>query len=301
MPQTIIVTGASSGIGKALAEHFAAFNHNVIAVARRKEMLEELQKLYPDNIKVVVADITKNEDRLKIKNAIEPNTTGVFLVHNAGIAIPRKFSELTEEEWDQHYLVNTKAPIFLTKLLLPNLKNGGRVLNVSTGLAHNSMPAMSAYGVSKSALYMWKEYCNVELKDQGISFGSAMPGVVDTAIQQEMRSYDSLRFPAVGAFQGFHQRDELLKPETVAKFLSWLLLKVDNESFMKKDWDIYTVSHQAEWAAPGEVKSRQSQPADKKHWCSFFTSFAKSHKSCITAGAIAAGVAAVVLINKMSH
>jgi short-subunit dehydrogenase len=299
MPKTIIVTGASSGIGKALAEHLAAFNHKVIAVARRKDMLEELLKLYPDNIKIVVADITKNEDRLKVKNAIDPNETGVFLIHNAGIATPRKLAELSEEEWDQHYLVNTKAPIFLTKLLLTNLKNGGRVLNISTGLAHNSMAAMSAYGVSKSALYMWKDYCNVELKDQAIAFGSAMPGVVDTAIQQEMRSYDSIRFPAVEAFKGFHQRDELLKPETVAKFLSWLLFKVERESFIKDEWDIYNVSHQTEWAASGEVKQRQSHQV--KNWCSLFSSFAKSHRTCITAGAVAAGVAAVALINKFSH
>ena len=68
------------------------------------------------------------------------------------------FEDISENEWDQHYLVNLKAPVFLTQLLLPHLKNGGRVLNVSTGLAHKSMVAMSAYGISKGGLFMLKEY-----------------------------------------------------------------------------------------------------------------------------------------------
>jgi benzil reductase ((S)-benzoin forming) len=256
MSKVIIVTGASSGIGKAFAENLAFLNFQVIAVARAKTKLEDLQKQYPHNIKVVVADITKDEDRLKIKDTIKKDQTGIYLINNAGIAIPRKFSELTETEWDQHYLVNTKAPIFLTQLLLPHLQNGGRVLNISSGLAHNTLIGMSAYGISKSALYMWKEYCNTEFEDKNISFGSVMPGVVDTAIQQEMRTYDLDRFPAVEIFKGFHSRNELLRPETVAKFITWLLLNVDNSEFKKNDWDIYDASHHSKWAQVDEVKIR---------------------------------------------
>jgi len=301
MTKTIVITGASSGIGRALAEHFASINFQVVAIARRKEKLDELEALYPNHITSVVADITKAEDRVKIQNALRPNDSGIYLVHNAGIATPKKLSELTEEEWDEHYLVNTKAPIFLTKLLLPNLINGGRVLNVSTGLAHKSLAAMSAYGISKSALYMWKEYSNAEFNEQGILFASAMPGVVDTPIQRAMRSYDPSHFPAVHVFQGFFQRGELLKAETAAKFLSWLLLSVDDESFIKDDWDINNPLHQAKWAAPGEVKLRQSDQVKNKSWYASFTSFAKIPRSYLAAGAVATGIAAVTLINKFSH
>jgi len=174
------------------------------------------------------------------------------------VATPRLLADISEEEWDQHYLVNLKAPVFLTKLLLPHLKNGGRVLNISTGLAHAPMSAMSAYGVSKAALYMLKEYCNVELKDQEIVFASAMPGVVDTPIQEHLRSYDTARFPAAEVFHGFLQRGELLQPATAAKFLSWLLLEVDDEKFTKADWDIYDASHHNSWAKLGEVKHRKA-------------------------------------------
>jgi benzil reductase ((S)-benzoin forming) len=299
MKKTIIITGASSGIGKSLAEYLASLQHHVIAVGRNQIALEELKQLYPENIKIVVADINNKDDQLKIKEALDLKETGIFLVHSAGIATPRLLSEITEEEWDQHYLTNVRSPLFLTKLLLPYLKNGGRVLNVSTGLAHTPLTAMSAYGVSKSALFMLKEYFNVELKNS-IAFASAMPGVVDTPIQMNLRSCDSGDFPAVELFKGFYSRGELLHPRTAAKFLSWLLLDVESEKFIKGDWDIYDKSHHAGWAKPGEVIPRQTiNKSPEKDWCSLFSSIAKSKKTHITAGAIAAaGIVATILMKR---
>lgn len=216
----IIITGASSGIGKALAEHLASIDQQVIAVARNQENLQEIKNKFPENIKIVVADITKKDDRLKIKEALNADDTGILLVHNAGIALPHLLKDISEEEWDKHYETNTKAPIFLTQLLLPHLKNGGRVLNISTGLAHGSLPGLSAYGVSKAALYLWKDYCNAEFKEQNIIFGSAMPGIVDTPIQANLRTFDQSKFPAVKMFKDFKENDQLLEPITVARFLT---------------------------------------------------------------------------------
>jgi len=293
MPKTIIITGASSGIGRALSIHLASLKYHVIAVARNQEALEQLQQLYPVNIKIVIADITKIEDRLKIKNALCPEEVGVYLIHNAGIASPKLLADISEEEWDQHYLVNLKAPVFLTQLLLPHLKNGGRVLNISTGLAHKPMAAMSAYGISKSALFMLKEYFNVESKENNIVFSSAMPGVVDSPLQEKMRSSNSKIFPSVDLFKGFFLRGELLDTATVAKFLAWLLLNVESAEFTKDDWDIYDTSHHAKWAKPGEVTPRQVVP--EKNPASFFI----SKKSYLTAGVIAVlGVMVAMLLKK---
>jgi len=257
MSKTIIITGASSGIGEALAKHLASLNHHVIATGRNEVALEKLQNLYPENIKTVVADLMNSEDWIKIHDAIDPTASGIFLVHNAGIASPKLLSEISEEEWDAHYLTNTKAVVFLTQLLLPYLKNGGRVLNISTGLAHNTLPAMAAYGVSKAATYMWKECCNAELNDQEIYFGSVMPGVVDTPIQRKLKLFDPKEFPAVEIFKGFSERDELLDPSTVAKFLSWLLFDVDSSQFVVGDWNINDTSHHPYWAESNEIKLRK--------------------------------------------
>lgn len=256
MKKTIIITGASSGIGKALAEHLASLDHFIIAVARNKQALAALQTQYPNNIKSVVADLMQQNDLLKIKNALQSEEHGIYLVHNAGIATLAFLEDISEEEWDKHYLTNTKAAVFLTKLLLPHLKNGGRVLNVSTGLAHHALTALSAYGISKAATYMWKEYANAELNHQGIIFGSAMPGIVDTPIQEKLRSFDMNKIPTVKLFKGFSERNELLSPLSAAKFLTWLLLKTKKEEFIKGDWDIYDNVHHKYWAKSGDIKKR---------------------------------------------
>lgn len=255
MTKLFLITGASSGIGKALSVHLASQNHKIIAVARRQSELEELKKLYPTLIEIVVADITNNDGQLKIKQAIPKDTTALYLVHNAGIALPRLIEDISEKEWDQHFSVNLKAPFFITKLLLPYLKNGGRVLHVSTGLAQQALPGFLAYGVSKAAFYSLKEYCNAELNSKGIFFSSVRPGAVDTDAQQLIRNCDSKRFPNVNKFRDFHTNGKLLKPSTIANFLCWILLQVDDENFIKSEWNIYDTTHHRYWANSDDIVS----------------------------------------------
>lgn len=256
-PTKIIITGATSGIGLSLAEHFAEQGFIIVAIGRRDELLQALRDKYPENIIPIMADITKSEGRSKIKTVLTEQDTRCILVHNAGIAFPRLIESMTEEEFDLHHALHIKAPLFLTQLLLPHLKNGGRILQISSGLAHNPMPAMSAYGTSKAALFRLKDYFNEEFKQLDIHCGSAMPGVVNTPIQTELRACSTSQFPSVNAFHGFFQRGELLKPQTAAKFLSWLLLSVENERFTQGDWNIYDKGHQVYWATPEEVVQRQ--------------------------------------------
>lgn len=257
MSKTIIVTGATSGIGRALCEYLAFVGHRVIATGRNEDSLKRLQKLYPEKIETVQADLTDRKDWGKIVHALSDQDKSIYLIHNAGIAIPQLLADLTEEDWDNHYLTNEKAVIFLTKHLLPYLKQGGRVLTISTGLAHRPLLGFAAYGISKAAIYMWKEYANTEFKEQGISFGSAMPGIVDTPIQEKIRHADVSRIPVVEMFQGFAERNELLDPKVVAKFITWLLLNSSTEEFIQGDWDIYDQKHHHFWAQEGDIKIRK--------------------------------------------
>lgn len=264
MSKTIIITGASSGIGMASANHLASLGHTVIAVGRNKDALHKLQLLYPAQINIVIADLTNEADWLKISNAVNPESSGVYFVHSAGVAVPQLLANLTVEEWDKHYLVNTKSLVFLVRQLLPNLKNGGRVLNISTELAGMPLIAMASYGITKAASLLWKEYANVELNKEGIFFGTVMPGVVDTPIQENLRSYDNQAFPSADLFKGFFQRNELTSPATVAKFIAWLLLNVDEDEFASGSWDIYDDSYHAYWATEGEVKLRKRNVVGSK-------------------------------------
>lgn len=191
-----------------------------------------------------MADITKSEGRANIKAVLTEKDTRCILIYNVGIAYPRLIESMTEEEFDRHHALHVKASLFLTQLLLPDLGNGGRILQISSELAHNPMPAMSAYGSSKAALFRLKDYFNEEFKHLDIHCGSVMPIVVDTPIQTELHAYSTSQLPSVNAYHGFFQRGELLKPQTAAKFLSWLLLRVENERFTQGDWNIYDKGHQ---------------------------------------------------------
>jgi short-subunit dehydrogenase len=261
--KTIVITGASSGIGRALAMQFASLGHHVIALGRQRELLETLQKAYPLHIEIIAADITKDSDRRSIQAMLPKDEKGIFLIHNAGIAIPQPISALSEELWEQHHALNIKAPLFLTQVLLPHLKNGGRILNISSGLAHTPMPGMAPYGISKAALLMMKEYFNTEFKADDVYCASAMPGIVDTGIQTSLRAFNEQQFPSVATFRGFFNRSELLSPATAAKFLSWLLLTQENETFSQGDWNIYDNWHHKHWATPGEVVQRQKTPQEQ--------------------------------------
>lgn len=263
-PSKIIITGATSGIGLALTEHFAQRHFTVVAIGRRQSLLQALQDKYATRIIPVKADITKPEERAHIHTVLTAQDKACFLIHNAGLAIPCPIVSMTEELFDLHHHLHVKAPLFLTQSLLPHLKNGGRILHISSGLAHYPMPAMSAYGTSKAALFRLKEDFNEEFKSLDIHCGSAMPGVVDTPIQTELRACTASQFPSVQTFQGFFQRGELLTPQTAAKFLSWLLLQVENEPFTRGDWDIYDTTHHPYWASPGEVVQRHKTDQELK-------------------------------------
>lgn len=252
MKKIILITGASSGIGKALAIQLASLGHKIIATGRNSAALDKLQSSYPENIKTVTADISTHSGLQEIISALPENLDGIHLVNNAGIATPCLIQDMNESEFNQHYLVNVKAPVLLTSMLLPHLKNGGRILNISTGLAHYALPGFSAYGITKAALYLFKEYCNAELGNQGITCGSAMPGIVDTPIQEHIRASDSSHINSIHLFHGFKQRGELLGSDTAARFLAWLLLEAKTDEFIKGDWDIYDTKHHHHWAKPGE-------------------------------------------------
>ncbi len=260
--KTVIITGASRGIGRALSIKFASMGHRVIAVARNERLLKSLQALYPHLIEIIDGDMTQDQDRQKIKNSITEK--GIFLIHNAGVAIPSPLRVMDNSILDLHYELHVKAPLRLTQLLLPHLEDGGRVLHISSGLAHHPLPGMAAYGITKSALLMLKEYFNAEFQAQNVVFGSVMPGIIETDIQKNLRLANKNQLPSLNIFQGFFNRSELLPPQIAAKFIAWLMLTQENESFSKGDWNIYDTWHHQFWAESGEVIQREKTDQELK-------------------------------------
>jgi NAD(P)-dependent dehydrogenase (short-subunit alcohol dehydrogenase family) len=103
-----------------------------------------------------------------------------FLVNNAGQGLSKAFTETSEAELDELYAVHVKAPYLLTQKLLPLLNDGGRILNVSSGLARFTMPGSSAYAAMKGAVEVLTRYMAKELGARQISVNVIAPGAIET-------------------------------------------------------------------------------------------------------------------------
>jgi NAD(P)-dependent dehydrogenase (short-subunit alcohol dehydrogenase family) len=236
----ILITGAGSGIGRALAVHAASQGFQVLGIGRRREPLRETQAQNPKHIQILAADIAKAEDRTQITRAFSSNSLR-FLVHNAAVLQPvASFADIKPEEWQTHMDINLNAPLYLTQALLPYFANPARILSVSSGAAHKSYAGWTAYCTAKAALAMLTECMDTELKARGIRAGNAAPGVVDTAMQDQVRESDPQAFPNLQRFLDLKRDDALTKPETTAAFFWRLLTQEDEESFSQTQWDIRT-------------------------------------------------------------
>jgi benzil reductase ((S)-benzoin forming) len=162
------------------------------------------------------------------------------LIHNAAILTPvSSIAELKLDDWRNHMAINVEGPLFLSQALLPKMNNS-RILHISSGAAHRALAGWAAYCSSKAALFMLYQVMNAELNEKNIFVGSVRPGVVDTPMQVLLRQSDPKAFPDLPLFNQYNEEDKLIPVETVARFLSHILLNTDNKNFSGKEWDIYS-------------------------------------------------------------
>lgn len=241
----ILITGASSGIGRELALTLAKQGKIVHAVARNEAKLELLKKAFPQFIHVIAADVATEKGRDKIKASIPTNVKISHLINNAGIMTPSGYLEdIDVTEWRYQMAVNVEAPLFLTIDLIPFLNNG-RVLNLTIYASFNVSVGLGSYGISKAALNMVTKYLQVELKKYNISVSSVLPGIVETDIQKQLPKNKDI--PIMEKVDRLKAEGKMLSPQVSADFLAWLLFKTDNEQFSEKVWDIYDTSHHKHW------------------------------------------------------
>ena len=181
--QVALVTGASSGIGKATALGFAREGARVTLLARREEILKELVSAIEaqgGEAVAVAGDVTQLEDRVR---AID-DTVSAFggldvLVNAAGIIGFGTIENTTLEAWQEMFDINVVSVFHLTQLALPHLKaRKGNVVIVSSVTGPRSFPGVLAYCASKSAVDQLTRCAALELADQGIRVNAINPGVV---------------------------------------------------------------------------------------------------------------------------
>ncbi|WP_101674468.1 SDR family NAD(P)-dependent oxidoreductase [Alloalcanivorax mobilis] len=186
-----LITGGSRGLGRNAALKLADAGTDVIVTYRGNR----------DDARQVVADI-ESKGRKAVALQLDVSDSGSFpafadqvrgalqdtwqrarfdyLVNNAGIGIHASFADTSEQQFDELMNIQLKGPFFLTQALLPLIADGGRILNVSTGLARFALPGFAAYATMKGGIEVLTRYLAKELGPRGIAVNVIAPGAIET-------------------------------------------------------------------------------------------------------------------------
>ena len=184
MPKNIaVITGASGGLGREFVRLFTKDDsiQEIWAVARKKDKLEKLQKEFGSKIRIFSYDLSDIEQiEIFTKEYTKGSIHISYLVNNAGNASGMGFLNATEAEFDALYRIHVKSVFFLSQKLLPLLADGGRIVNVSSGLTRIVMANQAPYAIMKSAVETLTRYMAFELGSRGITVNCVAPGAIAT-------------------------------------------------------------------------------------------------------------------------
>lgn len=190
--KTILVTGASSGIGRTTAIECSKLGAKLIITARNEVRLREtLGALEGCGHQMVIADLTNPSNMEKLIATI-PELDG--LVNDAGIAVMKPVPFIRQKDLEEVVNINTFAPVLLTGSILKKkkLKRNASIVMVSSIASMGSFElGNSIYGLSKSAIKTFAEYCAMEVKNRGIRVNSIHPGMVATSMTQNTSLSDT--------------------------------------------------------------------------------------------------------------
>lgn len=182
----ILITGASSGIGRALAVQLAASGSSLMLAARRGEKLSQLESEINasggDAFSCVV-DVTLNDDRARLLADCEGRLGGLdILINNAGVGAMGRFDEADPHRLRQIFEVNFFALAEMTREALPMLKSGddGLIVNISSVLGHRGAPLKSEYSASKFAVHGFSDAIRAELAEDGVEVLLISPSTTDS-------------------------------------------------------------------------------------------------------------------------
>ena len=215
-----IITGASKGIGKSIANYLAEEDMQLSLVSRSKDILEQFKSDLPiDNKNILVVPIDLNDvesPKIIVKKTIEKFGQIDALINNAGIAISRSIENTTLEEWDKLININARAPFFLSKESIKYLKKSDLkyIINIASIVATRGYINQAAYTASKHALIGFSKVLAQEVQRDNIRVNVISPGGVDTELVTDMR-------PDIN-------RGELISPDEIAELVIFLLKQNGN-------------------------------------------------------------------------
>ncbi|MGE2722727.1 SDR family NAD(P)-dependent oxidoreductase [Mycolicibacterium celeriflavum] len=198
---SVLVTGASRGIGRAIAEHLAARGWQVIAGVRTERDAEAVVAANPQRISAVLLDVTDGGHLAALTDALPERLDAV--VNNAGVVVSGPMETVTSDEWRKQLEINVIGQLAVTRAVLPRLRQShGRVVFISSVNGRMSMPLIGAYAASKFALEAAADALRMELRPWKIPIVVIQPAQTDTDM---WRTADTMVLEAEAALSPEHR------------------------------------------------------------------------------------------------
>ncbi len=211
-----LITGASRGIGRAIAIKLAKIEYSLILHGRDEKALSRTRQMVSDaggKAEMVTADLASESGVEQVVQAVG-NQPLDLLVNNAGVAIVKPFDELTVEQWKQTLAVNVTAPYLLARKLISRMPQGASIVNILSVAARAGFPNWSSYCASKFALEGLMQSIREELRPRGVRVINIYPSATKTEMW--------------GSIEGNWPKEKMISPEEVARAVEYAVTRPAN-------------------------------------------------------------------------
>ncbi len=253
--RVILITGASSGIGKALALRLGQRGAKVGLVARRKELLEEIQTALAGaagsqaHCAIAVADVSKRDEMQAAAQSIREQLGPIdFLIANAGVGTPTLLDPLNIKDVERMFRVNVFGVVYAIEAVLPEMlkRKTGHIAAVSSIAAFKGLPGESGYCASKAAVNTYCEGLRIQLREHGIPVTVLCPGFVETPMT---------------AVNNFHM-PFLISAEKAADWILWAIRKRKKVCRFPRrmSWSMRLISWLPDWVIARSMRGYNENP-----------------------------------------
>ncbi len=229
--KSILITGGGRGLGRSIAMAAAREGASVTILSRTGEELKSVEDRIHDeggDCYSIVADVSDpHAVRHAVNRTVEHYKTIDVLVNNAAVIGPVRFMEDTDTDaWEKTLGINLNGAFFFCREVAPIMlnKGSGKIISIASGLGQMHFPRFSAYSVSKAGIIQLTRSLSSEFKDENIQVNAVDPGVMDTAMQEEIRALGPsvLGERVYQNFLAYKEQDHLRDPGEVAHLVVYL-------------------------------------------------------------------------------